>query len=62
MIHIEVDCNPQTQELTLKSNAGPEVSLTVLHQAYVKALLDTLLAAVAAQAAQQRRIIDPRIN
>ena len=62
MIHIEVDCNPQTQDLTLKSNVGPDVSVQVLHQAYIKALLDTLLAAVAAQAAQQRRIISPRDN
>jgi len=59
MIHIEVDCNPQTQELTLKSNASPELSLQVLHQAYVKALLDTLLAAVATQS---RRIISPLDN
>jgi len=59
MIHIEVDANPQTQELTLKSNASPEQSLTVLHQAYLKALFDSLLAAVAAQ---QRRIISPLDN
>ena len=59
LIHIEVDCDPQTQALTLKSNATPEVSLHVLHQAYVKALIDTILAT---WAAQQRRIISPLDN
>ena len=59
MIHIEVTYNPQTQDLTLKSNTGPDLSLHVLHEAYVKALIDTLLAAVAAQ---QRQIISPLDN
>ena len=59
MIHIEVTYNPQTQDLTLKSNTSPDLSLHVLHQAYVKALIDTLLATVAAQ---QPRIIRPLDN
>jgi len=59
MIHIEVDSDPSKGTLTLKSNVSAEASVQVLHQAYLKALIDSLVAAVAAQS---RRIISPLDN